>query len=76
MMLTEPQVAAARSIADVAGLAGQTSLAQEWNSTASTLLTRMESLLYDDDLNFWIDVIEGTNEPVVGRQEIGFYPWR
>ena len=36
----------------------------------------MQSLLYDNELNFWIDVIQGTNEPVVGRQEIGYYPYR
>ena len=69
-------VASARSISDTAILAGQAALAQEWNTTASTLLTKMENLLYDDDLNFWIDVVQGTNMPVVGRQEIGFYPYR
>lgn len=57
-------------------MAGQTQVAQQWNATATTLLTNMQNLLYDNDLNFWIDVIQGTNEPVVGRQEIGYYPYR
>ena len=57
-------------------MSGQSDLAQEWNATYSTLLNNMQSLLYDNDINFWIDVIQGTNEPAVGRQEIAYYPYR
>ncbi|KAI9651819.1 MAG: hypothetical protein M1831_007569 [Alyxoria varia] len=69
-------VAAARTISNVASLAGEPSLAREWNSTASELLSRMQRQLYDSDLNFWIDVIQGSNLRVVGRQMIGYYPYR
>ncbi|KAL9053444.1 MAG: hypothetical protein Q9162_004747 [Coniocarpon cinnabarinum] len=69
-------VAAARTISNIAAMTDQASLAQEWNATASTLLNNMQSLLYDNDLNFWIDVIQETNQPAVGRQEIGYYPYR
>lgn len=57
-------------------MTGQSRLAQEWNITATALLNNMQSLLYDNDLNFWIDVIQGTNQPAVGRQLIGYYPYR
>lgn len=69
-------VAAARSIATVASLAGEASLAALWNQTSRDLDAKMQAMLYDNDINFWIDVIQHTNEPVVGRQSIGFYPYR
>ncbi|KAI9725267.1 MAG: hypothetical protein M1828_003281 [Chrysothrix sp. TS-e1954] len=69
-------VAAARSISNVAAMAGNTSLSQEWNMTASTQQSAMQKTLYDDDINFWIDVIQGSNQRVVGRQSIGYYPYR
>ena len=69
-------VAGARAIATVAQLAGNASLAQEWNQYADGLYSRMLGLLYDTDLQFWIDVVEGTNLPVVGRQLIGYFPYR
>lgn len=36
----------------------------------------MEKILYSQDLNFWIDVVEGTNIPCGGRELIGYYPYR
>ncbi|KAF2230621.1 hypothetical protein EV356DRAFT_453439, partial [Viridothelium virens] len=69
-------VAGARAIATVAQLAGNTSLAQEWNQYGDGLYSRMLDMLYDNDLQFWIDVVEGTNLPVVGRELIGYFPYR
>jgi hypothetical protein len=69
-------VAGARAIAEVAQLAGQESLAQEWNATASDLYSRMLNLLWNDDLQFWIDVVQGTNLQAIGRQLIGYFPYR
>ena len=36
----------------------------------------MEDLLYSDELNFWIDVVEGSNLRCEGRQLIGYFPYR
>lgn len=69
-------VSAARTISSVATLAHEHDLAQEWNHTASTLDGRMSEMLYDSNLNFWTDVIEGSNERAVGLQLIGYYPYR
>ena len=69
-------VAAAQSISEVATLSGNTGLAQLWNTTAANLYTKMENMLYSQDINFWIDVVEGTNYQAVGRQLTGFYPYR
>lgn len=69
-------VSAARTISDVAMLANEHGIAEHWNHTASTLEDRMSDMLYDSDLNFWTDVIEGSNERAAGRQLIGYYPYR
>lgn len=69
-------LAAARSISSIASMAGQGLVAQEWNTTAMTLLNSMRNTLYDEHLSFWIDVIQGSNIPALGRQEIGYYPYR
>lgn len=69
-------VAGARAISEVAALSGNAALAQDWNTTASELYTKMEDLLYNEDINFWIDVVEGTNYEAVGRELIGYFPFR
>ena len=69
-------VAGAGAIADIAQLAGETALAQQWSTYRNSLYSSMEKLLWNEDLKFWIDVIEGTNQQILGRQLIGFYPWR
>ncbi|KAI9700527.1 MAG: hypothetical protein M1820_006826 [Bogoriella megaspora] len=69
-------VAGARAIANVAQLAGNSSVATQWNQYADGLYNRMVNTLYDNDLNFWIDVVQGTNLDVVGRQMIGYFPYR
>ncbi|KAF2088362.1 hypothetical protein K490DRAFT_40100 [Saccharata proteae CBS 121410] len=69
-------VANARAISSVAQLAGNASLAQEWNDRAATLYNNMRDLLFDNDLKFWIDVVEGTNLAVTGRELIGYFPFR
>ncbi|KAK7542863.1 Six-hairpin glycosidase-like protein [Phyllosticta citribraziliensis] len=69
-------IANARAIAAVARLAGNVSLAQQWSVRAATLEQNMRNLLWDDELQFWIDVIYGSNTPAVGRQLIGYFPYR
>ena len=32
--------------------------------------------MYSDELNFWIDVVEGTNYRCEGRELIGYFPYR
>ena len=61
-------VAGARAISDVADLAGDSSLAEEWSLVASGLYSKMLDMLWNDDLQFWIDVVEGSNLQVLGRQ--------
>lgn len=36
----------------------------------------MEGLLYSQQLNFWIDVVEHTNLRCEGRELIGYFPYR
>ena len=69
-------LAGARAIASIAQLAGNNGLYQQWNATATTLYSNMYKLLWNQDLQFWIDVVENTNEQVIGRQLIGYYPYR
>ncbi|KAK4900274.1 hypothetical protein LTR27_002498 [Elasticomyces elasticus] len=69
-------VANARAISQVATLSGNTSLAQTWTDYADDLESRMLSFLYSNQLNFWIDVVEGTNLRVEGRELIGYFPYR
>ncbi|KAI6815607.1 hypothetical protein KC327_g9282 [Hortaea werneckii] len=68
-------VANARAISTVAGLAGNDSLAETWSGYADDLYSRMEETLYSDELNFWIDVVEGSNLRCEGRQLIGYFPY-
>ncbi|KAK3070543.1 hypothetical protein LTR53_010280 [Teratosphaeriaceae sp. CCFEE 6253] len=69
-------VAGARAISQVATFAGNSSLAQTWATYADELYAKMEAQLYSDDLNFWIDVVEGTNLRVEGRELISYFPYR
>ena len=69
-------VAGARTISQVAALQGNSSLAQQWNDDARELYSRMENILYNGDLNFWIDVIQGSNLEALGREMIGYFPYR
>lgn len=36
----------------------------------------MEDLLWSEELQFWIDVVEGTNLRCQGRELIGYFPYR
>lgn len=69
-------VAGARAISEVAQLTGDDILAQEWNATASNLYSKMLNMLWNNDLQFWIDVVEGTNLEVIGRELVGYFPYR
>ncbi|KAK5216843.1 hypothetical protein LTR72_010213 [Exophiala xenobiotica] len=69
-------VSNARAISTVAELSGNASLASAWNATTNQLLQTMQNTLWDHDIQFWIDVVQGTNLPIVGRQLIGLYPYR
>ncbi|KAK3631978.1 hypothetical protein LTR56_016571 [Elasticomyces elasticus] len=69
-------VANAKAISQVASLSGNISLAQTWAEYADGLESRMLSFLYSNQLNFWIDVVEGTNLRVEGRELIGYFPYR
>jgi hypothetical protein len=69
-------VAGAGAIATVAQMAGENTTAQQWATRASTLYSKMTSLLYNSSLNFWIDVIQINKIPAIGRQLIGYFPWR
>ena len=69
-------VAGAGAIADIAQLAGDSALYQQWNASASTLYSSMYRLLWNEDLQFWIDVAQGTNQQFLGRELIGYYPYR
>ena len=37
---------------------------------------KMHDLMWSEELQFWIDVIEGTNYKCQGRELIGYYPYR
>ena len=49
---------------------------QEWNATASDLNDIMLNLLWNDDIQFWIVGVQGTNFHAVGRQLLGRFPYR
>jgi hypothetical protein len=68
-------VAGARVFSKVSQLVGNEALAQEWDSTASGLYSKMLGMLWNNDLEFWIDVVEGTNLEVIGRELIGYFPY-
>lgn len=69
-------VAGAWAIAEIATMSGQDDLAATWQGYGDQLLQRMEDRLYSDDLNFWIDVVQGTNFRAEGRQLIAYFPYR
>ncbi|KIV78006.1 hypothetical protein PV11_09774 [Exophiala sideris] len=69
-------VSNAQAIATVATLIANQSLVSTWNATAAQLLQAMQATLWDQDIQFWIDVVHGTNLRVVGRQLIGLYTYR
>lgn len=69
-------VANSRAIANVAKLSGNNALASVWSEFSSDLEHKMVSLLWNEDLNFWIDVVQGTNMEVIGRQLVGYFPYR
>jgi hypothetical protein len=69
-------VAGARAIASVARMSGNISLSTTWNEYATSLYQSMQDRLWSDDLQFWIDVVEGTNLKVEGRELIGYFPFR
>ncbi|GAB7354398.1 hypothetical protein MBLNU459_g4895t2 [Dothideomycetes sp. NU459] len=69
-------IAGARAISTIANLNGQTSLGSTWKNYASTLYADMQDLLWSDEIQFWIDVVEGTNLRCQGRELIGYFPYR
>ncbi|KAK5171898.1 uncharacterized protein LTR77_003535 [Saxophila tyrrhenica] len=69
-------VAGAWAIADVASMAGDTALSDTWRAYGNDLYERMEEHLYSQELNYWIDVVQGTNLRCEGRELIGMYPYR
>ena len=69
-------IANAYAISEVATLMGNDSLASIWNDYAANLYDNMKGLLWNEDLQFWIDVIEDGQIPAIGRQLIGLYPYR
>ena len=69
-------VAGARAIAEVASLAGNNDLSETWTKYADGLYSTMQELLYSDELNFWIDRVQGTNLACEGRELIGYFPYR
>lgn len=69
-------VAGAQAISQVAPLAGNSSLSAEWSTKTCSLYLKMQNLLWNHDLQFWIDVVQGTNLQVIGRQLIGYFPFR
>ena len=69
-------VSNAAAISSIATLTGNTSVAAEWANVSATLYDNMNTQMYNDDINFWIDVIESGNIPAVGRQLIAYYPYR
>lgn len=65
-------VANSHTVAEVAKLACYQDLAQmEWR----LIPKNMTSFLWDRDLGFWIDVIQGFNIPYVGQQLIKYFPY-
>lgn len=56
------------------GCSGATSTV--FSNYADDLYTKMESFLWSDELQFWIDVVEGTNLRCLGRELIGYFPYR
>jgi hypothetical protein len=68
--------AGARAIASVAQMSGNAALNSTWSGYAAILYKTMQNMLWSDDPNFWVDVIEHSNLKVEGRQLIGYFPFR
>ncbi|OCK81652.1 hypothetical protein K432DRAFT_11470 [Lepidopterella palustris CBS 459.81] len=69
-------VAVAQIIADVAKISGNDSLAMQCNSAASNFYARIRDILWNQGLQFWIDVYRGNNLLVLGRTLIGYLSFR
>lgn len=69
-------IANARSISNVASLVGNETLAATWSDYAIELYDSMISLLWNEDIQFWIDVVKDGKLPAIGRQIIGLYSYR
>lgn len=51
-------------------------LSDIWEDYASDLYSRMQEHLWSSELQFWIDVVQGTNYRAEGRELIGYFPYR
>lgn len=54
----------------------RSSLSNKWLEYGNDLYTKMQDQLYSPELNFWIDVVQGSDLQCVGRELIGYYPYR
>ena len=57
-------------------LLNRSHLASTWQNYGNDLYEKMQDLLYSRELNFWIDVVEGTNFRCQGRELIAYFPYR
>ena len=69
-------VANSRAISTTAQLVGNSVLASQWNLTSTALYGNMRHLLWNEDLQFWIDVVAVSNIQALGRELIGYFPYR
>lgn len=69
-------IANAYAISEVASIAGESALASTWSAYADDLYAKMLDVMWSEELQFWIDVVEGTNFRCLGRELIGYYPYR
>lgn len=69
-------VAGAYAISTIANLTGQTALASTWLDYADDLYEKVVNLLWSEELQFFIDVVELSNLKCQGRELIGYYPYR
>lgn len=51
-------------------------LGATWSAYGDDLYAKMQDLLWSEELQFWIDVVEGTNLQCQGRELIGYFPYR
>jgi hypothetical protein len=69
----------ARAIANVASLAGQQAIADNFTQIADKLEQVMFKYLWDPSQNFFVDVVRPNNPnltKITGREEVGLYPFR
>jgi hypothetical protein len=77
--LNSYMVANARAIAAVADLASDSETSDNYTSVADDLEKAVLKHLWDPEQKFFVDVIKPENpnlEPISGREEVGFYPFR